>query len=104
MNRTKENTWRKLNGQQELRSMKDVVISLQKYIATYDNQQGYEDYSDELFIEDILYGLGAALGEEYKFALGFEKFKDLLRNKFEKERHQKQVQIEKFNKSLEKTE
>lgn len=75
MNREQENMWRKLKGEEPLRSMEDIVAQFQKYVATYHEQHGYENYSDEMFIDDIIYGLGAALNEDYKFAQGFEEFK-----------------------------
>jgi len=78
MNRAKENTWRRLNGQSPLPTMEEVVASLQDYVGTYNNQHGYEKYPDEMLIDDILYGLGAALSEDYKFADGFQKFKEKL--------------------------
>ena len=57
------------------RRMESAVTYLQQYMATYDKQPGYQDYRDEMLINDVLYGLGAALGSEYQFADGFERFK-----------------------------
>lgn len=60
--------------------MKRAVLYLTDYMATYDKQPGYENYSDETLIADVLYGLGVALeGEKYKFGDGFDKFKHVLR-------------------------
>ena len=56
-----------------------AVKYLKKYMKTYDKQYGYLDYSDKTIIDDILYGLGAALDDKYKMANGFEKFKVVLR-------------------------
>lgn len=78
MNRTKENTWRKLNNQPQLKSVKDIMHDLEHYVSTYMNQYGAEEYSDETIINDILFGLGRSLSDEYNFAPGFEKFKDRL--------------------------
>lgn len=61
------------------RRMKAAVEYLQKYMATYDKQFGYQDYRDETLIDDVLYGLGVALGREHQFADGFAKFKAKLR-------------------------
>ena len=59
--------------------MKKAVEYLQDYMATYDKQGGYLDYSDETLIEDVLYGLGVALGpKQYAFAQGFRRFKERL--------------------------
>lgn len=62
----------------ERKRMKAAVAYLQKYMATYDKQAHYQDYTDETYINDVLYGLGASLDEKYKFADGFSKFKELL--------------------------
>ena len=78
MNRAKENTWRITKGEQPLKSMRDVVLDLEDYICTYSSQPTYEDFSDEVFIDDILYGLGKSLGDEYQFATGFSGFKEKL--------------------------
>jgi hypothetical protein len=69
---------KKINPRQE-RMMK-IVASLQRYIATYDAQQGYMDYTDETLIDDVIYGLGCAIDEDrYKMAPGFRRFKDQIR-------------------------
>ena len=39
------------------RRMRDAVAYLQKYMATYDKQPLYMEYSDSTYIADILYGL-----------------------------------------------
>jgi hypothetical protein len=80
MNRKIENTWRAISGQQQLKPMEAVVENLVNYMTTYADQPGYENYSDELFIEDVLYGLGAALSENNRYATGFMKFKEELLN------------------------
>jgi hypothetical protein len=59
--------------------VKLIIEKLQKYINTYSDQLGYLDYSDDTIIYDVLYGLGIALNEkEYKYAMGFNKFKRFL--------------------------
>lgn len=62
--------------------MADVVKAtekLQNYMNAYDKQMGYEDYSEETFIDDVLYGLGTALDfKKYSFAPGYKKFKKRL--------------------------
>ena len=57
----------------------EAVKYLQEYMNTYHLQFQYADYSDETYIEDVLYGLGVSLSKEYQFAGGFRKFKKLLR-------------------------
>jgi hypothetical protein len=56
-----------------------AVVSLTKYMVSYTKQGSYEDYLDTTFIDDVLYGLGIALGEKYSFAKGFDEFKQVLR-------------------------
>lgn len=61
------------------RKMAAVVDSMQEYVATYDRQVGYTDYSDEIFIDDMLYGIGIALDrDKYSFADGYRSFKEEL--------------------------
>lgn len=59
--------------------MKLMVQYLTRYMETYDQQSGYENYSDETFINDVLYGLGVALNpEQHQFADGFQHWKEKL--------------------------
>ena len=55
--------------------LKSAVKYLQKYMDTYPVQVGYEAYSKETFIDDILYGLGCSLDKKYMFAQGYDLFK-----------------------------
>jgi hypothetical protein len=55
--------------------MEKAVAYLTKFMATYDQQHGYQDYSDETYINDVLYGLGVSLSDEYQFAGGFRKWR-----------------------------
>lgn len=56
--------------------MIESVKYLQNYMNTYSNQEGYEDYSVRIYIEDILYGLGVSIDEnKYQWAEGFREFK-----------------------------
>lgn len=53
-----------------------MVKFLQRYMETYDQQHGYENYTDRTLINDVLYGLGVALNpNEHQFANGFDKWK-----------------------------
>lgn len=79
LHRNEQASWEALQnpwGLSKTRTMKEVVESFMKYVATYDKQYGYENFHDETFIDDILYGLGRALGEKYEYATGFERFKE----------------------------
>jgi hypothetical protein len=59
--------------------MEKMVAHLQEYVRTYSDQACYRDYSDKTFIDDVLYGLGIAFGEQYHGATGYTKFRDVLR-------------------------
>lgn len=61
------------------RRMERMVAGLQEYVRTYSDQACYRDYSDQTLIDDVLYGLGLAFGEQYRGADGYDKFKALLR-------------------------
>lgn len=64
---------RKFTEEQQRRV--DAVATFLTYMNTYPNQVGYEDYTDETYIDDILYGLGTSIGpEEYNFHDGYMKF------------------------------
>lgn len=48
---------------------------LRRYLADYEDQTYFHEYTDEVFIKDVLYGLGIALEPQvYNMADGFEKF------------------------------
>jgi hypothetical protein len=56
--------------------MVEAVKYLQNYLNTYTDQQGYEDYSVNTYVDDILYGLGVSINsKKYAFATGFSEFK-----------------------------
>jgi len=64
---------------EQQKKVKKAIEYLQNYMQTYDKQGGYLDYTDETIINDVLYGLGVAIGgKEYEFAQGFKKFKKRL--------------------------
>jgi hypothetical protein len=52
-----------------------AIDYLQHYVNTYKSQPCYKDYTEETWIEDILYGLGVSVSNEFMFADGFHKFK-----------------------------
>lgn len=65
-----------LDAKARKRRVRSAVAYLQKYIAGYDRQMHYQDYSDETIINDVLYGLGLALHQERaEFAGGYDWFK-----------------------------
>ena len=81
MDRSRENTWRITQGKEPLKPMKDVITHIRDYVNTYDTQAGYEEYSNEIYIDDMLYVIGTSLDAEYKFRMGFVCFKELLLKK-----------------------
>lgn len=59
--------------------MREAVAWLAEYMRGYDKQSGYLDYSDRLFIHDVLYGLGVALhGNGAMYAEGYSKWRQEL--------------------------
>lgn len=62
--------------------VRKAIVYLKDYMNTYDRQVGYLDYSDDTIINDVLYGLGVALGgKKYEYADGFARWKAVLREK-----------------------
>lgn len=55
---------------------------MQEYINTYHNQPCYKTYTEVTFINDMLYGIGVAVDEEYRFAQGFHQFKEKLKEDY----------------------
>jgi hypothetical protein len=72
---------RKLEWRRE--RMRQAVAGFQLYVSTYSDQPGYQDYYDETFINDMLYGIGLAMQTgtptDYSGPGGFERFKQRLR-------------------------
>jgi hypothetical protein len=58
--------------------MQRAIKYMADYMATYAEQGSCMDYSDEMFIDDIIYGLGVALDKKYEYADGFGDFKEVL--------------------------
>lgn len=60
--------------------MQHAIRYMANYMSTYEKQPGCLDYRDETLIDDVLYGLGYALGgKEHQYASGFDVWKDKLR-------------------------
>lgn len=61
--------------------IRNAVKSLTEYMQNYTKQEHYEDYTETIFIDDVLYGLGISLHPEiYREGRGYEEFKKRLRN------------------------
>jgi hypothetical protein len=58
--------------------MRGIVAEFQKYVATYTEQAHYDDYLDNTYLNDMLYGIGISMGQEYVGAEGFQRFKRVL--------------------------
>lgn len=52
------------------------------YISTYRNQPCYSFHNEATWINDILYGLGVSVSDEYRFAQGFHQFKEKLKEDY----------------------
>ena len=62
--------------------MKLIVGRFQEYVRTYSEQAYYTDYTDTIFIDDMLYGIGLALEPlVHEGPDGFSRFKELLRER-----------------------
>lgn len=73
--------------------MADIVNRLKEYVDAYDQQANYVDYSDTIFIDDLIYCLGLAIDpEKYYAAPGYDAFKDYL-IKYLSEDFKKQQQV-----------
>ena len=71
---------------QKQKRMKAAMESMANYMATYEEQIGSIDYSDETFIDDVLYGLGVALEpDKHRYANGFDTWKEQLRKHLQKD-------------------
>jgi len=65
------------------RRMVKILDQMKNYVNTYDSQTGWEDYSDETFIKDMLYGVGLAVDrKKYEWSDGFLLFKKKILSKY----------------------
>lgn len=79
----KDEMWVKLKEnnptKDRLAKVKKIISTFQKYVANYDGQMGYTDYTDETIINDIVYGLGTAFdNRKYTHLSGFVNFKKIV--------------------------
>jgi hypothetical protein len=59
--------------------MEQIVARFQEYVRTYTEQQYYLEYSDTIFMDDMLYGIGLALDPDgHRCADGWDKAKAML--------------------------
>ena len=65
--------------------IEDAITHLQTYLDTYTMQSGYKDYPVEIWIDDMIYGLGISIDpDKYMYADGFDEFKEILVERFNK--------------------
>jgi hypothetical protein len=62
-----------------------VVKKFQEYVATYSDQLFYKTYSVECIVNDMIYGLGIAIDDKFKFANGYREWKKELNEIINKE-------------------
>ena len=58
-----------------------VIKSMKNYIDTYPNQLGWELYTKDTVLNDLVYGIGIAIDKrKYQYGDGYDKFKkDLIK-------------------------
>ncbi|QGT54455.1 hypothetical protein b3_0212 [Synechococcus phage B3] len=63
--------------------MKLMVEYMQHYMTTYTQQYNYQEYTDETFIRDVLYGLGVAINpQDHRGPDGFARWKETLKTQY----------------------
>lgn len=74
------NVWNERQGALEssVKPIKERVECLAEYWSTYDRQHGYENYSEDTFLDDALYGIGVAMSRDFEWAQGYDLFKKKL--------------------------
>lgn len=58
--------------------MELIVKRFQEYVASYNKQILYKEYTDETLIDDMLYGLGIAFDQKFVFGNGYTNWKEVL--------------------------
>jgi hypothetical protein len=56
------------------KSIEEAVDFLRHYMNTYDNQSCWMEYEPETYVNDILYGLGVSMSDDFKWGQGYDKF------------------------------
>jgi len=77
-----ENTMRVLQERDQLNDMDEMVEKFQQYVASYKH---HDSQSPEVFMQDMMYGIGMSMCHEYEFAVGFGKFKGRIKELIEDE-------------------
>mgnify|MGYP007048013172 FL=1 len=58
-----------------MKTITEISRSLYKYVSGYNKEESIREYSDETFIDDIIYGLGTSFDQSNAFAQGALKFR-----------------------------
>ena len=58
--------------------MEEVVSKFKKYVETY--KPKHTGGMESVFIKDMLYGIGIAIDDKYRFGSGFDLWKKELQN------------------------
>lgn len=69
----------------ETLDMESAVKYLSRYMNTYHKHVGYRSYETTTYVNDVLYGLGRSISEEFEFASGFARFKRILHDHLAKD-------------------
>ncbi len=48
--------------------MRAIVLRFQEYVRTYSDQAHYDQYRDDTFLDDMIYGIGSTLKTRYSTA------------------------------------
>lgn len=76
-----------MNDKNEKFDIEAAVERMQKYWATYTDLQEWKKYDKEMFLNDALYSIGHCMYDhKYRFADGFQRFRDFLGARFFKEK------------------
>jgi hypothetical protein len=78
-----ENLMRVLEAREPLRDLSNIIARFKEYVNTYESKDA--GFHPETFINDMLYGIGSAMSEEYTYAKGYRKFKERLKEQFDGE-------------------
>ena len=58
-----------------------VIAAMKEFIDTYPDQIGWQEYTKDTVLNDLIYGIGVAIDhDKYSFAMGYRYFKkDLIK-------------------------
>ena len=71
-------------GEAVKRSNYQIATKLREILSQYKKENDINEYTEQTVLDDLLYFVGEAISNEYKFAQGFDKFKQRLREHLSK--------------------